>query len=417
MYKHVLGVGATLLSGALAQNQTVFFPAEYSYLLPDGFVGGNTSTQFLTSTSTGNSTIDSLIKSAANASFIALDPDFYNIFGPNPQLELAAHSDFDDFYEAGAWDPKRGRVWFSGSVSEKDWHLFVYDLNTRQVTTPETSLPILAPNGGYYWNDKVYICDFGNQTFASSIIAVDPDTGNSEYVVNSFFGLHLNGPDDVNWVKKNGKAYMFFTDPYYASALNISGPAVLPDGIWRLDPASQDLQAVISRADVLVPNGVAVDANMTKLYVTDTAGTTIPPDFQPAYASSGSAAIYVYDFDEEVRPVNKRLFAYSRSGIPDGIKVDDLGRVWTGEGDGLVIRNTVGKVIAIVNAVALGISAVTNFAIAGDVLVIGGYQNLWLTRSKILQNPACNMIIILLVPDHPVPYTTYSAGRTTRHVW
>lgn len=72
---------------------------------------------------------------------------------------------------------------------------------------------------------------------------------------------------------------------------------------------------------------------------------------------------------------NKVLLGFSRQGISDGIKVDDEGRVWTAEYEGIVARNRVGKVIGIVNKqVILGGAEVqielANFAIAGDTLVI-----------------------------------------------
>lgn len=57
------------------------------------------------------------------------------------------------------------------------------------------------------------------------------------------------------------------------------------------------------------------------------------------------------------------------------MKVDDKGRIWTAEYEGIVVRNSVGKVIGIFNKqVILGSSTpkveLANFAIAGDTLVI-----------------------------------------------
>jgi len=44
-------------------------------------------------------------------------------------------------------------------------------------------------------------------------------------------------------------------------------------------------------------------------------------------------------------PCNWTLFGQAREGIADGIHVDDAGRVWMAEGEGIVVRNTAGKVI------------------------------------------------------------------------
>ena len=200
------------------------------------------------------------------------------------------------------------------------------------------------------------------------------------FVVNSFFGLRFNSPDDVTFVKRNCQTYMFFTDPSFGPVVNPTPSAVLPNAVWRYHAATQDLQAVISRSDILNPNGIAVSADMKKLYVTDTSMELVDPSYGQGALSSGATAIYVFDLDHEVRPVNKRLFAYARSGIPDGLHVDDKGRVWTGEGDGIVIRSSAGKVLGLINAAAIGETAITNFALAGNVLAIGGYENLLLVN-------------------------------------
>lgn len=97
---------------------------------------------------------------------------------------------------------------------------------------------------------------------------------------------------------------------------------------------------MIDRTDVLVPNGIRVNREQNKLYVTDT-----PPPSEGGDLPTASAAIYVFDLDENAFPSNRRLFGLAERGIPDGIKLDDAGRVWTGEGDGIVVRNSGGKLI------------------------------------------------------------------------
>lgn len=69
------------------------------------------------------------------------------------------------------------------------------------------------------------------------------------------------------------------------------------------------------------------------------------------------------------------MFGFTRQGVSDGIKVDDKGRVWTAEYEGIVVRNSFGKVIGVFNKeVILGSPTpkveMANFAIAGDTLVL-----------------------------------------------
>jgi hypothetical protein len=51
---------------------------------------------------------------------------------------------------------------------------------------------------------------------------------------------------------------------------------------------------------------------------------------------TGSPAIFVYDLDDDAFPINKRMIGISRSGVPDGIHIDDADQTWTGEFEGVV---------------------------------------------------------------------------------
>lgn len=106
------------------------------------------------------------------------------------------------------------------------------------------------------------------------------------------------------------------------------------------------------------------------LFVTDTAATSY---FGPGANSSGSAAIFRFELDADCNPGNKQLFALTRSGIPDGIHVDDFGRVWTAESNGIVVRNSRGRELGVFNAAYFlneETTPIANFALAGDKLVV-----------------------------------------------
>ncbi len=68
-----------------------------------------------------------------------------------------------------------------------------------------------------------------------------------------------------------------------------------------------------------------------------------------------------------------------RSGNADGIHVDDYGRVWTAERDGIVVRGPRGKELGVFNAEVLVDEKVpiANFALAGDKLVILAIDRIW----------------------------------------
>jgi hypothetical protein len=71
---------------------------------------------------------------------------------------------------------------------------------TRYISnTSAKSLPIANTNGGFYFDNKVYITAVGNETWAGGVYSIDPDTYQTDIVVSFYFGVRLNEPDDVIW--------------------------------------------------------------------------------------------------------------------------------------------------------------------------------------------------------------------------
>ena len=89
------------------------------------------------------------------------------------------------------------------------------------------------------------------------------------------------------------------------------------------------------------PNGCALSPNEKILYVTDTG---------KACGDRVSASIYAYDLqydpdDDTPSLSNPRLFYYSGNGVPDGIKLDRLGNVYTGQEDGVAVIAPSGRLL------------------------------------------------------------------------
>jgi gluconolactonase len=130
---------------------------------------------------------------------------------------------------------------------------------------------------------------------------------------------------------------------------------------------------VISRSSILNPNGIRVNKEMTKLYVGETTSTT---SVGAAASNFSSPSLWVFDLDDEANIANQQYIGLSRVGGIDGMHLDDEGRVWTGEGEGIVVRNEGGAVLGLINSEPLlsptrdPAIALANFAIAGDKIVI-----------------------------------------------
>jgi gluconolactonase len=364
-----------------ASNAIVSIPPELTYLLPPrysselqaGFVNTNTT----------NKSYNDLLASAAAAPFISYSQEFLDILGPNPTLKLIAERTYAFAGEAGVWAPDRNEVWFTSNTNGDAHSLEVLDLATSKIRVAQTSLPILNPNGGTYFNKTVYITSGGTLSNAPCIYAINPSTGHTTILLNSYFGLSFNGPNDLAWATgPNKKPSLFFTDDpisiRYAPGSPL--PAQLPDAVWRFDPETHALVPVISRADILIPNGIRTNAASTKLYITDSSATDAFPTLAGGAAGTGSPAVYVYDLDAQMFPTNRRMIGLARTGVPDGLHIDDKGNIWTAEYEGVVVRNHEGRVLGLFNSQAYGVNATTyvaNFALAGDVLIILDVGRVW----------------------------------------
>lgn len=125
---------------------------------------------------------------------------------------------------------------------------------------------------------------------------------------------------------------------------------------------------MISRFGLSFPDGVRVSPDQKYLYVTDFIGNQWSALLGVA-SEIGSPAIYRYDLDADMRPTNRQFFWLSEEG-----------RVWTAEGDGVVVRRPDGKILGVFNSLVFGnagLIPIANFALAGDVLVILGGDNLF----------------------------------------
>ena len=150
--------------------------------------------------------------------------------------------------------------------------------------------------------------------------------GSRTVLADSYKGRKLNSPNDV--VEKSDGS-VWFTDPCYGIDSDYEGDRAESEigacHVYRLDPRSGDISAVIT--EMARPNGLAFSRDERVLYVTETGGT---------HDSGVPIVIRAYDVSADGREVgNGRVFASSRSGFFDGLRVDENDNVWTSAGRGV----------------------------------------------------------------------------------
>ncbi|WP_018855445.1 SMP-30/gluconolactonase/LRE family protein [Rhizobium sp. 42MFCr.1] len=156
------------------------------------------------------------------------------------------------------------------------------------------------------------------------VTRTEPD-GSITILADSFEGKRLNSPNDVV-VRSDGT--IWFTDPTYGILSDYEGYKSDPEqsrrNVYRLDPDSGELTAVVD--DFLQPNGLAFSVDETRLYIADSGASHDP---------AAPRHIRVFDVVDGRTLTNGRVFCSIDTGIPDGIRVDNQGNLWSSAGDGV----------------------------------------------------------------------------------
>ena len=119
----------------------------------------------------------------------------------------------------------------------------------------------------------------------------------------------------------------WFTDPDFG----LAGRKKETPGnyVYRYDERDRTLRPVVT--DLPSPNGLSFSPDESILYV---ANSGKPPEIRAYPVKAGAPAS------------PGRVFATIDKGIPDGIRCDELGNVWSSSGDGVQIFSPSGRLIA-----------------------------------------------------------------------
>lgn len=149
--------------------------------------------------------------------------------------------------------------------------------------------------------------------------------GTITVLASHYQGKRLNSPNDVV-VKSDGS--IWFTDPAYGIDSDYEGHKADSEiggcHVYRIDPHSGDVAVVAD--DFVRPNGLAFSPDERHLYVADTGAT---------HVTDGPRHIRVFDVGHDGRLGGGRIFATCTSGLFDGFRLDEAGRIWTSAGDGV----------------------------------------------------------------------------------
>jgi len=241
------------------------------------------------------------------------DPRFRTLTLPNTQLER--------LYDGCRW--AEGPVWFNDGG-----YLLWSDIPNQRILrwTPEQGVSVYRAASNFANGNtrdqqgRLVTCEHGTRR----VTRTEPD-GTITVLADAFDGKRLNSPNDVVVHRDGG---VWFTDPTYGILSDYEGYQAEPEqagrNVYRIDPHSGEVVCVVD--DFVQPNGLAFAPDGKTLYIADSARTHDPA------APHHIRAMEVVDG----RWLGKsRVLAQIEPGIPDGLRVDVQGNIWTSAGDGI----------------------------------------------------------------------------------
>jgi gluconolactonase len=209
---------------------------------------------------------------------------------------------------------------------------------------------------------RLVVCEHRTRRVAREVAP-----GRFETIVDAYGGQPLNAPNDVI-VTPDGS--IVFTDPHYGLSEGYGGPAdqVLPHrGVYRVPPGAREPVLLVDDFDG--PNGLALDPTERRLYVDDTE----------------HGHIRVFDVGDDWSLRGGEVFVEltgDGDGVPDGLKLDEAGRVYSTGPGGIWVCSPSGAVLG-----RIRIPVVTANLAWGDddagTLYITASEHLYRLRSKV----------------------------------
>jgi len=196
----------------------------------------------------------------------------------------------------------------------------------KKLVPPTTLTDFLVPPASTLFNgnildaqERLVSCQAGSAGLrvvmtTNSVVSVLASNCNS---------LKFYSPNDVA-VKSDGT--IWFTDPGYDSGVGMPQQPGFQGGyyVYRFHPTNGNATCVpVITSGLIRPNGICFSPDETKLYVADSDNSRRNIR---AYTVSGSNTLS-----------GGSVFATVINGVPDGIRCDVDGRVWSSSGEGVYI--------------------------------------------------------------------------------
>jgi gluconolactonase len=272
--------------------------------------------------------------------FVIYTEEFLDVLGDDPRLEELVKT---DAHEGPVYVRDQDALFFTTvprtigvplqgwrEVSIRRFDVASGGLSTLREVSNMANGMTLDPEG------RLLVCEQGTKTARARISRIDLQSGKQETLVDEWFGLTFNSPNDIV-VKSDGTVW--FTDPSYGYLQGFKDPPLVGDFVYRYDPATAEVTVVADSFNK--PNGLAFSPGEEILYINDSAAIQGPG----TYYVSLPHHIRAFDVAGGSQLTNDRLVAVVSPGIPDGLKTDSAGRVYSSSSTGVKVYDPQGRLL------------------------------------------------------------------------
>jgi gluconolactonase len=298
---------------------------------------------------------------AQGTSIKKLDPALDQVIAPGTKIEKVASGFI--FTEGPMW--KDGKLWFSDVRGDKVRTL-TPDGKVTVILSDSGGMKNAPPTGNFGSNAMVTDKDGSILLTRMAIGTIErmDDKGGLKPFLSKYEGKRLNSPNDLVFTADGA---LWITDPSFGLPKMDADPKkeLKYNAVWRY--AGGKLAPAIT--DMAQPNGIGFS-----------------PDGKTLYVSNSMPDMYLraYDVGAEGKLSNPRTvikYPGSAPDVPDGLKVDSAGNIWTTGPGGVRIISPKGKVLG--QLVIPEIVANVGFAEDGKTVYLTGSTSIYRLHSKI----------------------------------
>jgi len=271
----------------------------------------------------------------------------------NTNAALTTNATINTWLEGPVWIPNGGYLLFCDQNNNR----------LKKLVPPGTVTDYLVPPANTLINgtmldsqEHLVVAEAGGAALQVAIIT----NGAAIPLCSTCNGLKFYSPNDVV-IKSDGT--IWFTDPGYNGGIGNPPQPGFQAGyyVYRFNPANGNASCVPVITNGLIrPNGLSFSPDESKLYVADSDTTR--------------HNIHVYSVSSSNTLSGGAVVATVTNGIPDGIRCDSEGRIWSSGGDGAYIFAADGHLIG-----KIKFGTIANLCFGGP-----HYQTLYMTGQPVV---------------------------------